>query len=412
MDSRYVRPFVRCLVACALCSAMLLSAVAGAMAVKRPDVGALQGVAEAAQWESLKEQATADSQSDMLTDKELAQAFTYLALAELNLDSPGPALDAADRSVSLDDTNARGWLMRGSAYMMLRQLAPAEEDFNKALHLEPGMWEAARNLAEVQLARGDLPAALDWFAKAVGLAPQNADLGMEYGLLLHTYGLHAKAEQVLTDTIVVAQDSPALFNNRGMVRLALDHYDDALSDFSRAIVLDPGNAEALVNRGNVLRAFKRYDDSLADFTAGISAHPDSIKLLIGRAYTLVAMGRYTDAATDMNSAYTLGNVDPYVLNEVAWFLATCPQDDIRDGNRAVRLSREAIGLVPNPVPGYYDTLAAAYAADGMFADAIEVQTQALSLGRRAGLTEPQLKEWQERLEGYEQKIPYHIPPQQ
>lgn len=394
-----------------LCFCLLVLAATPVNAVKRPDLNGLQAAANAGQWEVLRDLADTAAASDMLTENEQAQALTYLALAQLNLEEPGKALDAADKAIRMDAANARGWLMRGTAYMMLRQIAPAEDDFNKALQLDHHMWEAARNLADAALATGDVGGALDHFEEAVAIAPQNADLGMEYGLLLHSLGLHAKADRVFTNIITVAEDSPALFNNRGMVRLALDRYNDALSDFSRAITLDPTYAEALVNRGNVLRAFKRYDDSLADFTTGIAAHPDSIKLLVGRAYTYSEMGRYADAAADMTAAYHLGNVDPYVLNEYAWFLATCPDASQRDGKRAVTLATEAIGLSPGQVPGYYDTLAAAYAEAGMFADAELTQREALEIGRRVALPESQLAAWEERLKGYEQGIPYRNTPQ-
>ncbi|UZP68010.1 tetratricopeptide repeat protein [Desulfovibrio mangrovi] len=366
----------------------------------------LESLAATARWDKVKAEAQTAIRSDMLTDAEKSVAQTYLALAHVQQGEPGPALDAADKAVQLDESNGRSWLMRGTAYMMLRQLDAAEKDFSKALQKSPGMWEACRNLAELAQARGDFPTALDWFGKATALAPKNIDLGMEYALLLHSLGLHAKADDAITNVIVVAQDTPALFNNRGMIRLALDRYEEALSDFSRAIAIDPAFEEALVNRGNVLRAFKRYDESLADFASGIALHPKSVKLLVGRAYTLSAMSQYHAAAADMAAAYSQGNVDPYILNEYAWFLATCPDAGVRDGARAVKMAKEAIELSAGPIPGYFDTLAAAFAESGEYIKAVEAQRQAIFIGQQAGLPRAQLEEWASRLEGYSQGVPY------
>lgn len=376
------------------------------IATTMPRLVSLVTAADAMQWESLKSLAENIITEGKLSAAEEAQAQAYLALANINLGFPGPALDAADKAVHLDSSNSRGWLMRGTAYMLLRQLASAEDDFQRTLQVDPSAWEACRNLAELSQARGDLPTALDWFAKAVALVPANIDLGMEYALLLHSFGLHAKADMALTNVITVAPDTPALFNNRGMIRLALDKYNDALSDFSRAITLDSTYEEALINRGNVLRAFKRYDDSLNDFTAGIAVHPQSIKLLVGRAYTFSEMGNYHAAATDMAAAYRIGNIDSYVLNEYAWFLATCPDASVRDGKRAVKLATEAIGLSNVPIPGYYDTLAAAYAEAREFLNAKDAQMRALYLGEQAGLSKSQLEDWNTRLKGYEEGVPY------
>ncbi len=385
---------------------VILLSAAGLRAELRPDVKQLAPLVATGQWDKVKAEAQTAVFSDMLTDAEKSEAYTYMALAHVQQGEPGPALDAADKAVQLDSDNARGWLMRGTAYMMLRQLAPAEKDFGKALQKDPAMWEACRNLAELSQARGDFPMAMEWFGKAVVLAPANVDLSMEYALLLHSLGLHAKADEILSNVIAEVGETPALLNNRGMIRLAQDHYDDALADFSRAIAINPAYEEALINRGNVLRAFKRYDESLADFASGLSMHPGSVKMFIGRAYTHAAMGKYEDAAADMASAYSLGNVDPYVLNEYAWFLATCPDAKVRDGARAVKLTKEAIELSAGPIPGYFDTLAAALAESGDYLGAIEAQKQAIFIGQQAGLSEKQLADWNARLEGYSQGVPY------
>ncbi len=384
----------------------LLAVFAAGAHAQEPTLESLAQAAQGGRWQELQKQAQAMAEDEELPATERGQAYAYLSLAHINLSQPGPALDAADEAVRMHPGHARGWLMRGTAYMMLRQLASAEEDFRKAVRVDSGIWEAYRNLAELSQARGDMPGALDWFAKAVEHAPNNTDLATEYALLLHGMGLHGRADAALTDVIGLVPQAPGPYNNRGMVRLAQGRFDDALTDFTRAILLDPAFEEARVNRGNVLRVFKRYKESLADFTQGLESRPESVKLLVGRMYTRAEMGDYTGAAQDIAAAYRHANVDPYVLNEYAWFLATCPDEGVRDGVRAMQLAREAIGLSAGPIPGYYDTLAAALAEAGEFENAVAAQKQAISFGAQAGLPQRQLQEWTERLEGYEHGLPY------
>ena len=64
-------------------------------------------------------------------------------------------------------------------------------------------------------------------------------------------------------------------------------------------------------------------------------------------------------------------------NNLAWLLATCPQDELRNGQEAVVQAQKACELTEWNSAGYIDTLAAAYAEAGVFDDAVENQLEAL-----------------------------------
>ena len=68
---------------------------------------------------------------------------------------------------------------------------------------------------------------------------------------------------------------------------------------------------------------------------------------------------------------------PQANNDYAWMLATHPQTDLRDGELAVTLARRAVEK--QPTAAYLDTLAAAYAEVGRFAEAVTTQQAALEL---------------------------------
>jgi len=63
-------------------------------------------------------------------------------------------------------------------------------------------------------------------------------------------------------------------------------------------------------------------------------------------------------------------------------LATCPEDPYRDGARAVELAQKAYEL--NPHVYILDTLAASYAENGQFQEAIATQIWAIALLRETG----------------------------
>jgi tetratricopeptide (TPR) repeat protein len=72
-----------------------------------------------------------------------------------------------------------------------------------------------------------------------------------------------------------------------------------------------------------------------------------------------------------------------LLNNLAWQLASHPDEKFRDGAQAVRWAEKAAGLTQKADPSVLDTLAAAYAQAGRFPEAVATAEQALTLAKTA-----------------------------
>ena len=80
--------------------------------------------------------------------------------------------------------------------------------------------------------------------------------------------------------------------------------------------------------------------------------------------------RYSDAISYYKKSMDLDPFFPWSANNIAWEYATCPDPNIRDGNKAVEYARIAIQKPNTLVADFSDTLAAAYAAKGDFKKAV------------------------------------------
>jgi phosphoribosylcarboxyaminoimidazole (NCAIR) mutase len=67
------------------------------------------------------------------------------------------------------------------------------------------------------------------------------------------------------------------------------------------------------------------------------------------------------------------------IYKLAWLLATAMDDSVRDPSEARRLASYAIEHGASKEPLLYDVIAAAHAADGEFAKAIELSEKALEV---------------------------------
>ncbi|HEX3869765.1 MAG TPA: hypothetical protein VHV77_04985, partial [Pirellulales bacterium] len=91
------------------------------------------------------------------------------------------------------------------------------------------------------------------------------------------------------------------------------------------------------------------------------------------------IGKYDEALAAVDDALRLHSDDAQLHNERAWLLATCPDDEFRDGREALASATRACELTKWKAWGFLDTLAAAQAECGEFDSAVETQQKAIDL---------------------------------
>ena len=149
---------------------------------------------------------------------------------------------------------------------------------------------------------------------AVDLALARSDLAT-VGRLLGELDEHATALDTATGTKYTVETA------RRYRRLASagagddQPYQTALTKLTRAIDLDPNNAEAIGERGETYRLMGRYEEALTDLTRAIDLDPKYAWAFASRGATYRQMGRYEEALTDLTRAIDL---DP----KYAWAFAS------------------------------------------------------------------------------------------
>jgi serine/threonine protein kinase len=92
-----------------------------------------------------------------------------------------------------------------------------------------------------------------------------------------------------------------------------------------------------------------------------------------------ATGRPAEAAEAYRQARAHGDrlnpADPQAQDQLAWFLATCPDSHFRDARRAVAVARQVVERVPENA-GYWSTLGAAHYAAGDYRAAVRALDKA------------------------------------
>jgi tetratricopeptide (TPR) repeat protein len=169
-----------------------------------------------------------------------------------------------------------------------------------------------------------------------------------------------------------------VYFNRGVEWSAKKDYDRAIADYTAAIKIDPQYREAYNNRAIAYRRKNDNERAIADYTEAIRLSPQRGMYYRNRGTALTDLREYARALADYNEAIKIDANDASANDSASWIMATAPDAKLRDGKRAVTLAMKACELTQWKNGSYVDTLAAAYAEDGNFPEAVRRQEQALA----------------------------------
>lgn len=92
---------------------------------------------------------------------------------------------------------------------------------------------------------------------------------------------------------------------RGAVRAARLEFQDALQDLNQSIALFPKNPEAFYQRGLINKKLGQYPAALNDFNQANQFNGENATLIAERASCYYAMGQYNEAVRDYKKAHTM-----------------------------------------------------------------------------------------------------------
>jgi tetratricopeptide (TPR) repeat protein len=282
------------------------------------------------------------------------------------------------------------YLNRAQLHHGLARLDPALADYDRAIELAASA-SASRSddegdplLALLYCRRGDArhdqfrdeEAEAD-FAEADDHHPATA--AGYLGEMWMRRSQFVKALEAYAQLIRLHPDDARGYVGRGLAQEALGDLESAADDYSAAIDRQPDGGIGHDLRARIRHRQGRPDDALADISEHLSRHPDDPSALQFRSGLHKERKSFAAAAEDLEAAHRIAPDNVQVWNNLAWMLATCPDDRVREGARAVALALRACEATEWKHPYCLGTLAASLAETGAFAEAAHWQVEALDL---------------------------------
>jgi len=189
-------------------------------------------------------------------------------------------------------------------------------------------------------------------------------------------------ERIWQDTVEKRPNNPRARVNYAIDLQAAGRLADAERELREAVRLKDTSAAAHANLGPILCGSGKLDECILHLERALALDPDYSSAHANLAEAYAARGKRVRAAEQFALALNAAPDRPFLLNRLAWLLATAPEDSIRNGPRAVELAERAASITARQDIMSLETLSAAYAEVGRFDDALRTGREALGLAER------------------------------
>ncbi|RXN19260.1 tetratricopeptide repeat 6 [Labeo rohita] len=221
------------------------------------------------------------------------------------------ALDAFNSAVSMNPDHAEAHHQRGLCRVHLQD-STGVQDFNRALQINPSLYQVHLSRAALYGAQGRYAKAVLDCNEAIRIQPKSVRAYLYKGAL--KFYLKAYKSAVEDLTMVIQMDSACSFAyyNRGVCFQELRDYELALRDYSITLLLGCKTElelKVLINRGLLYVELNDYGSALQDFKAAAQKQPEDV--IIHHALGVIhhRLGQLQEAVDAYSQALRL---DPFL----------------------------------------------------------------------------------------------------
>jgi tetratricopeptide (TPR) repeat protein len=243
----------------------------------------------------------------------------------------------------------------------------------------PGSWLAHFDLAAALVQKDQLAEAVAEYQATLKINPNYAPGHCGLGMVLSRAGYWDAAIAQYQQALQIDTNYENARISLGNALFQIGNVDGALAQFREVARLNPHKAEAHNNLGTALAAKGRMDDAINEFRAALQIDPRNAEAWNNLGSSFLNQGRVEEATVHFQTALKIKPNYPQALNTLAWVLSTAREPTKRDGQQAVKLAEQASQLTNQGNPTFLRTLAAAYAEEGHFPEAIQTVRQAGTL---------------------------------
>lgn len=164
----------------------------------------------------------------------------------------------------------------------------------------------------VELAKHDQAKATKYMEKAIKLNPEMWEAWLQKGIIYSKQKYYKKAIACYDKSISANKSNGISYYSRAVAYAALKEHAKALSDYEAAVVNSPNNAGFHLGFGNYLMDVKKFDKAEFYFSKAIQMDSTLWQAYYKRGVLFFRVGRIAEAIEDFNSALHYNNRDKLI----------------------------------------------------------------------------------------------------
>ncbi len=118
-------------------------------------------------------------------------------------------------------------------------------------------------------------------------------------------GNFAQAESYWTELVTEFPDNPAVWSNRGNVRVIQNKLDEAIADFDQAIIITDRYPDPFLNRGIAYELKQDWENAIADYNRVLTINPQDPVAYNNRGNAEAGQHKWQAALADYEQAFAI-----------------------------------------------------------------------------------------------------------
>jgi tetratricopeptide (TPR) repeat protein len=274
-------------------------------------------------------------------------------------------------TIDVTGDNSTAQLNLGEALAEQNKVDGAVKHYYEALRIKSDIVAPHLNLGVTFREQGKLDLAMDHFLSALKLEPDCAIVHYELGDTLERKGDLSGAAKHYLEALRISPRYAAVYNNLGVMLANQNKVKASIGYISKALQINPGYAGAHYNLGKIYSNQKDTEKAIFHYKKTLQFNPDMAQ----------------------------------ALYHLSWILASCEDENFRNGQEAILLAEKLCQITQYGEPLAMDALAAAYAENGRYDEAVSIARKAIKQASKLGPKEL-VQGLKHRLKLYQNKTPY------
>ncbi len=280
--------------------------------VPGPEPSALFESCEGAQNAQLRIDAcTSVIQSGGLDRSNLSWAFYNRGVALVGIGQRDQAIEDFDEAIHLNPGNAMAYVGRGMAIddpfdeLVVIPIDDAIGNYDQAIRLDPDIAAAYYYRGLTYSSAWQYEQGIQDFNEAIRLDPNYAMIYVSRGIIYEIFGQHDRAISNYNQAIAINPNTVDAYYERGISLINIDQYGAALEDFDQVILIDPNNVRGHNGRGMAYDGLGQFERAIEEYSRAITIDRNFAAAYNNRGLSYYNIGQHQRAIDDFYEALSL-----------------------------------------------------------------------------------------------------------